>query len=77
MKKSVIKKNNGLGFPSKTYLLQDEDTFVFNKYTLIQKPLQEDYDIIEGGEVIIRETENYIFTFHWFAIRKSTLIKLL
>lgn len=72
MKKQVGRSVNGYEHKCKTYLYNLDDTLVFEKYTIMQKPLSEDLNLIVGGEVPIRETENYILTYHWFSIKKDT-----
>ena len=73
MKRVIKKTKNNLGEKCKTYVYDYDNSIIFYKYTLITG----DFENMAGGEVIIKETENYILTFHRFSIKKSTLIDLL
>jgi hypothetical protein len=72
----IVKSENNSGGKCKTYLLDFGDVLVFYKYTLYALPREGLITLFVGGEEVIRETSKYVFTFHYFSIKKSTLKKL-
>ena len=76
--KTVLKTENGYGAKCKTYLYDlGGDVYLFEKYSIYKLPMNEKLLLYLGGEHIIRETENYIFTYHYFSIKKTSLEVLL
>jgi len=65
---------NNKGDKCKTYIYDSDNAIIFKKYTLITN---DSFVFKPGGEIIIRQTDKYIFTFHWFAVKKQTLIEAL
>ena len=74
MKRLIRRTKNNLGEKCKTYIFDYENSIIFYKYTLISNRI---FRKLIGGEVIIRETNNYIITLHQFSIKKSTLLEAL
>jgi len=72
----IIKRTfNKLGQRCKTYVINYNGSIIFFKLTLIKKPDNYRYDV--GGEMLIRETDRYLVTFHRFGIKQSTLFQSL
>lgn len=74
MKRIIKRTLNNSGEKSKTYIYDYKNSVIFHKFTIIPK---KDYIYMVGGESIIRQTENYMLTFHRFAVKKSTLFEAL
>ena len=70
MKTVVLKTLSNSGYKCKTYVIDCENALIFRKYTLRPDKV---FSSPTGGEQIIKETDNYILSFHWFSIKKSTL----
>ena len=71
IKTKVIKTENGYGGKCKTYLHDLGDVLFFEKYTLYKKPSSVEF--YPCGEEIVRNSKSYMFTYHYFSIKKSTL----
>ena len=71
MKRTIMKTYNNQGQKCKTYIYDIDNAIVFHKFTLIPNKI---FVSIVGGETIIKKTNNYILTFHWFSIKKETLL---
>lgn len=74
MKKLIRKTENNSGEKCKTYIYDYENSIIFQKLTLIPN---KGFTNMIGGETIIKETNNYLLTFHRFSIKKGTLIEAL
>lgn len=70
--KTFIKSQNGAGGKCKTYITHGAGMIVFEKITLYKDKIPK---VPCGGEIVIKKTDNYTLTIHWFAIKTTTLIK--
>lgn len=74
MRKLIVKTRNNNGDKCKTYVYYYENAILFYKYTLIDG---KEITLLPGGEKIIRQTDNYILTYHWFSIKETTILAIL
>lgn len=72
-KPRIIKSLNAHGHKCKQYFYDLGDILVIYKYILI-KPDQSHSTLI-GGDSFIKSTDRYSISFHWFSIKKETLLK--
>lgn len=72
-KPRIIKSLNGRGEKCKQYFYDYGDILMIHKYTLIKEV--ENYKTLIGGDRFIKTTEKYGISFHWFVIKKETLLK--
>ena len=80
--KRVIKRTlNNSGQKCKTYILEYKNSIIFYKLTLISKNKrrvpQHTFKNMFGGETAVKETSNYILTFHRFSIKRTKLVESL
>lgn len=75
MKRIIKRTFNKLGQRCKTYVIDYNGSIIIFKLTLIPKPNNYRYDV--GNEMLIKETERYLVTFHRFGIKQSTLFQAL
>lgn len=75
MKRVFLKTTNNNGDRCKTYIYDYNNSLIFHKVTLVDK--SKGFVDMFGGETLAKETENYIITFHRFAIKKVTLSRAL
>lgn len=74
MRKLIVKTSNNNGDKCKTYVYYLKNTILFYRYTLITNKY---FTLLPGGEKIIRQTDNYILTYRWFAIKETTILAIL